>query len=621
MEFSSLYIKRKLMYNELMNLAQVIQQIKERTSLVEYVGRYVSLKRFGNYYKGLCPFHNEKTSSFTVRTDFYHCFGCGEHGDVLLFLQKIKQQSFMEVVRSLASDLGIEIKTDLNDSYTKMQKILLDFVEQAHNKVHLIERYVRSRGITERSMQKYMLGYTTRDVMSKYANIDPEIKQQLGLTNMIQDRLIFPIKSGNTVVGIGARTLNDQGPKYINSPESMLFQKRRLLYGDGFAEKHGRYKTLLCEGYIDVILTGQIQDDHGTYMYNALAPLGTALTQEQCLRLVHVDKSPYLCLDGDAAGVNASMKSAKLAMQFINDETNIHVVELPENLDPADMVQSGRVEEFNVCIANARSVNDYIIEHTLAKATTPETMVKAKVLLRQILLTMQNRDARDILARFWKRSVESHIYKLGLKSKRKNKLPHVHSGISHIKVLLGLPILHLNWLTSIYDAFIALELTGEMQIVQQMILEKYQIYMMQKDDESAKSEKNEEEMSWNDVDSDIIMNIDENADIDTDTHEQIDIATTDTLPEFDDTKASEDKKLIRALMSDPLLKKYAKYVEFDIPNEESFINLWTETQKIYVQSHYKEELSKLQKELETEFTQEKWNRIMYVNKILNAENV
>lgn len=587
-----------------MNLAQVIQQIKERTSLVEYVGRYVSLKRFGNYYKGLCPFHNEKTSSFTVRTDFYHCFGCGEHGDVLLFLQKIKQQSFMEVVRSLASDLGIEIKIDMSDSYTKMQKILLDFVEHAHNKVHLIERYVRERGITERSMQKYMLGYATKDVMNRYANIDPEIKQQLGLTYMIQDRLIFPIKSGNTIVGIGARTLNDQGPKYINSPESMLFQKRRLLYGDGFAEKHVKQKTLLCEGYIDVILAGQIQDANGVFMYNALAPLGTALTQEQCLRLVHVDKNPYICLDGDAAGVNASMKAAKLAMQFINDENQLNIVELPADLDPADMIQSGRVEEFNVCVAHAQTVNDYIIAHTLAKATTPESMVKAKVLLRQVLLSMQNRDARDVLARFWKRSIENHIYKLGLKSKKKNTLPHVHSGTSYLKVLIGLPILHLYWLQNIYEDFMSLELTGEMQIVQQMIIEKYQIYLMQKDNHTIIVE----------TDSDIDA-LEDNIDVDISDEDD----TTTVEIKLESENMMRYKHLIKTLTSDTLLKKYAKYVEFKIPDEQTFLNLWTETYKIYVQSRYRDELSKLQKSLESEFTQETWDRIMYVNKILNKD--
>ncbi len=456
-----------------MNFSQIVAQIKDRVDLVEYVGRYVVLKRFGAYYKGLCPFHNEKTSSFTVRSEFYHCFGCGEHGDIFSFLQKIKQCAFTDVVKDLAQDLGIEIRHNIDNEYIQMQKLLKDFILQAQENVHLAGDYLHKRGITQQSIKQFQLGFVTQELLNKFHSTDPEIKQKLGIGYMLKDRLLFPIKSGGQFVGVGARILHDNldnGPKYINSPDSVLFQKRRLLYGDSFFEQ-GKKETIICEGYTDVILISQIKGD---VMYKAVAPLGTAFTHEQLLRLWQIDKHPYICFDGDIAGRTASLKAAKLSLQYLGADNGVKIVNLPLDMDPAEVILDMGAEKFHSAMQQSQDLSDYIIDRMLSTADSPEKIFHIKTELRQLLLNMQNRDARDIFAQFWKKRIDNHIFSLGIHKKQKpiEKLPYISDKQSpNLKILLGLLILKPEMLDYVYDKFLTIDMSQDMQEIQGMILE------------------------------------------------------------------------------------------------------------------------------------------------------
>lgn len=605
-----------------MNFTQAVSQIKERVDLVEYIGRYVALKRFGVYYKGLCPFHHEKTPSFTVRPEFYHCFGCGEHGDVFSFLQKIKQQAFVDIVKDLANDLGIELRGDVDDEYTKMQNILKDFVAAAQSKIGLSEvrDYIGRRGISEQSVKQFQLGFVTQDVLNKFSGVETDLKQKLGINFMLKDRLLFPIKNGGQLVGIGARILHDNlehGPKYINSPDSVLFQKRRLLYGDGFFDNShtsaaGVKKTLICEGYTDVILVSQASIISGTssnnngleYVYRAVAPLGTAFTHEQLLRLWQIDKKPYICFDGDGAGRAATLKAAKLALQYLGGETSARIMTMPPGMDPAEVIQQFGLVKFKEYMEQAQELSEYIIVQTLDHAQTPEQVLQIKQELRQLLLSMQNRDARDIFAQFWKKKIEKKVFSLsagdtgeknangdnrGFKSNDNDKnnryrswsgvnarngfdgngrfierrLPKVTETVApHLKILLGLIAVKPELLEYVYNEFIELELDERMSEAQQAILDGESGALVE---EYGKYVKN------------LVEQLDGHS-------------GKGTIDNFN--------------------------VNIEHGDSKEYVALWLETYKLYRKSKISDELKELKILLEKEFAQETWDRIVYLNQML-----
>lgn len=433
-----------------MNFSQVIAQIKDRVDLVDYAQQYISgFKRHGNKGKGLCPFHNEKTPSFTVGQQYYHCFGCGEHGDIFTFLQKIKQKAFVDIVRELADEFRIDIGSgQLNNEYKQLQMVLQDFISKAHKNVHLAQSYLDSRGITQSSIKRFQLGFVNQELLNYCQNIDADIRQKLGINHMLKDRVLFPIKSAGSIVGMGARSLGDQMPKYINSPDSILFQKRRLLYGDGFFGENNK-QTLVCEGYTDVILAHQLG-------YKAVAPLGTSFTQDQLPRLWQIDKCPYLCFDGDSAGRQATLKASKICIQFVSHETSVKVISMPHNLDPADVILKQGEVVFDGYVQNAQELGDYIVNEMLKEVQTADQARRVKSELRQILNSMNDRDTRDVLATFWRQKLDNYIFKMGVKTSKKIKIPTIKKG-DFVCLLLGIVLVKPEILEQIYDDFSALD--------------------------------------------------------------------------------------------------------------------------------------------------------------------
>ncbi|MFP4363848.1 MAG: DNA primase [Spirochaetia bacterium] len=335
-----------------------IAEISERTDIIDIVSNYVTLKRSGSRYTGLCPFHEEKTPSFSVTPErnMYYCFGCKKGGSVFNFLMEMEGINFPEAVKRLAEKAGVPLELSEQDfSEVSESKSILDLLGRVAKSFHYLlvndkrgntaREYLKSRGIPEEVWEKYDIGYAPSGgswlyQFLKKKNYSDELLRKSGLfssknpgRSLFQHRLVFPItdKQGR-VIGFGGRLLGKQGPKYINSPESPVFQKRRNLYGYRNAADRIRRtgQCYITEGYFDVIAM------HMAGIENVCAPLGTALTEEQIFIIKRLADKVILVFDGDKAGLHAAEKSIYLCEKCSIDS---EVCILPENMDPMDILQ------------------------------------------------------------------------------------------------------------------------------------------------------------------------------------------------------------------------------------------------------------------------------------------
>src|SRR5579859_8184375 len=306
-----------------------LDELRSRVSLATVIGRTVKLTRKGREHSGLCPFHNEKTPSFTVAEEkgWFHCFGCGAHGDVIDFIMRTQHASFPEACEMLAQEAGLELPSDTPEERAKsvQRATMLEALEAAcvfyqqqlqtaGGKQALT--YLLGRGVNEESVTRFRLGWApdARNSLRKALPADrfpDQLLVDVGLLHMgengpdfdfFRGRIIFPITDARgRVIAFGARTLTDQQPKYLNSPETPLFKKGTNLYGYALARAtvSEQQPAIVVEGYMDVIALHQ----HG--FTGAMAPLGTALTEEQIEALWKLSPEPVLCLDGDTAGMGA----------------------------------------------------------------------------------------------------------------------------------------------------------------------------------------------------------------------------------------------------------------------------------------------------------------------------
>ncbi|MBT3306711.1 MAG: DNA primase, partial [Alphaproteobacteria bacterium] len=322
---------------------QFLEDLRGRAGLADVVGRRVKLTRKGREHSGLCPFHKEKTPSFTVNEEkgFYHCFGCGEHGSVFDFVMQTEGLTFPEAVERLAGEAGMEIPQDSPEERQRQEQrqTLYDVTEKAAKffKTQLHQpagkaalEYLKGRGITDDTIQRFGLGFAPdgRGVMKEalsFEGIDEGRMIAAGLIIQPDDksrdsydrfrgRVMFPITdTRGRVIAFGGRILGQGEPKYLNSPETSLFHKGRVLYGQkmasGPARKSG--EIIVTEGYTDVIAL------HQAGFENAVAPLGTALTEDQIKILWKIVPEPVLCFDGDAAGQKAASRAAERALPLL----------------------------------------------------------------------------------------------------------------------------------------------------------------------------------------------------------------------------------------------------------------------------------------------------------------
>jgi DNA primase len=358
--------------------SRFLDEVRNRVGLAEAVGRRVRLIKKGREYHGLCPFHNEKTPSFTVNEDkgFYHCFGCGEHGSVFDFVMKTNNMSFPESVEQLANEVGLEIPVETPEERQRQMraKNLFEVVEAAtahyEKLLYMPEgkdalNYLFNRGVNEESIKQFRIGFSANSSSLKRALVREGISDQLmteaGLLIQPDDpsrtpydrfrgRVMFPITDRRgRVIAFGGRILGNGEPKYLNSPETPLFHKGDSLYALSQAVEAARdNKTILVtEGYTDVIALHQAGFKH------AVAPLGTALTENQIQILWKVVPEPILCFDGDNAGQKAAFRAAERAMPLLKPGKSIRFIALPDGEDPDSLIKTKGIKAIEETLGEA----------------------------------------------------------------------------------------------------------------------------------------------------------------------------------------------------------------------------------------------------------------------------
>jgi len=351
------------------------EELKARIDIVDIISKYIDLKPSGANYKARCPFHAEKTPSFVVSPikQIFHCFGCGKGGDAIEFVKEYENLNYYEALEKIASliNFPLQYTNSSNRSRDDILKILSQvqkwYRENLANSKRAIE-YLKSRGVSSKSIEEFGIGYSrgSRDLIDFLEKnfISLEDAKEVGLLSTkdgkfyarLIERVTFPIyNSTGKLVGFGGRTLLDNLAKYINSPQTKFFNKSKILYGYNLAKEHiyKKRQIVVCEGYLDVILLHQVG------FKNSVATLGTALTKEHIPLLKKGEPEVILAYDGDEAGVRAGFRASML---LSTNGISGSVVLFPDGIDPADMVQSGRVDELDKLLSRGVNLVEFTIE-------------------------------------------------------------------------------------------------------------------------------------------------------------------------------------------------------------------------------------------------------------------
>ncbi len=382
---------------------QSLERLKEQADIVTIISSYIELRRNGSNFSACCPFHNEKTPSFIVSParNSYHCYGCGVGGDCISFVMEYEHLNFHQSVEKIAEMLNFTLEYDTK--VQKKQSNLLEnttrfYQQQLANNAQILQ-YLKSRGISQANIESFQLGYAPAGFETiKFLNDTKQDKQEalefgiIGRDNTrefarFRDRVIFPIHSSSgKVVGFGGRTLDLNNPaKYINSPQSKIFNKSKLLYGYYFAKDSifRKKKVIVCEGYIDVIML------HQAGFKNAVATLGTALTNEHLPLLQKGDPEIILSYDGDKAGIAAALRASKM----LSAKSALGGVVIFEGgKDPADMVQSSTqnnqngqnpngIEELERLFSKPIPFIEFVLTQIIATFDLTNPLSKQKALL------------------------------------------------------------------------------------------------------------------------------------------------------------------------------------------------------------------------------------------------
>ncbi|ERM93218.1 DNA primase [Caldanaerobacter subterraneus subsp. yonseiensis KB-1] len=355
-----------------------IEKVIEANDIVDVISDYVELKRAGKEFRGLCPFHREKTPSFMVSPtkQVYHCFGCNASGNVVTFIMDIENLSFKEAIEFLAERAGIPLEeVDLSEEEAKRKKIIEEIYRVNkiaalffHRKLFSEEgvkalEYLKSRGLSSTTIKKFGIGYapSNDDLLNflKEKGYKENFLSKAGLVvyksgkyyDRFKDRVMFPIIDvrGN-VVGFGGRALDDSLPKYLNTPETEIFKKGKTLFAINFAKKTQDDKFIIVEGYMDAISLHQAGIDC------AVASLGTALTEDQARLIKRYKKNVVIAYDADEAGVNATLRGLDI-LEKLN--INIKVLSIPEGKDPDEFIKKEGSEAFRRLVENAESLIEF----------------------------------------------------------------------------------------------------------------------------------------------------------------------------------------------------------------------------------------------------------------------
>ncbi len=361
----------------------LVEEIRSRSDIVDVISNYVKLQRKGNSYFGLCPFHNEKSPSFSVSPDkqMYYCFGCGAGGNVFTFLMEYENYSFPEALKVLAEKAGIELPQEEYSPEAKKQadrkSLLLQIQKEAATYFFYqlkkeggkqAYEYLKGRGLTDETIRKFGLGYSSKYNNDLYQYLkkkgySDEILKESGLITMDErsgvydkfwNRVMFPIMDANhRVIGFGGRVMGDAKPKYLNSPETRIFDKSRNLYGLNLARSSRKPNLIICEGYMDVIAL------HQAGFNQAVASLGTALTAQQCMLMKRYTNDVLITYDSDEAGTKAALRAIPLLKEA---GLNTRVINMKPYKDPDEFIKNLGPEAFQERIDQASSSFLYEVE-------------------------------------------------------------------------------------------------------------------------------------------------------------------------------------------------------------------------------------------------------------------
>ena len=380
-------------------------ELRERLSIVDVVGRRVPLVKKGQNYWGCCPFHNEKTPSFSVNEakGFYHCFGCGEHGDIISFVMKSENVDFKTAITELAAQAGLKMpdykpkpaaQIAREESYFQImanacdvyQKLLFD----ESGKVAL--EYVRKRGFTDDMIKKYRIGYAPKNniIANKFVNVKQDSllatgmcrRGDYGLYDFFRDKLMFPIfNARGQIVAFSGRSLDGSEPKYINTTDTELFHKRRTIFGFNFARDaiHRANRSIVVEGQIDAI---QMQCNG---FPETVAPLGTALTEDHISMLCKANRNIVFCFDGDGAGQKAAARACDIVMPFLRDTSDVRFAFVTGGKDPDEVLKTSGAAAMNKIIDDATALVDFLwnLANSGFNVSTPGGRTQAEKFLKQ----------------------------------------------------------------------------------------------------------------------------------------------------------------------------------------------------------------------------------------------
>lgn len=406
-----------------------IEEVVNRTQLSGIIGKTIKLVPHGNEHQGLCPFHKEKTPSFYVNDNkgVYNCFGCGAGGNVFDFLEKTQGYSFPEALTFLANQAGVAIPqpTEENSEEAGTQEKIKRFLaicDVAATFFHEMlfapqgsrfRKYALDRGLDLQTLKNFKVGFAPpgnllRDYLLKQSIPENDLVE-VGLLirsqerndtySRFRNRLMFPIfdRQGR-IIAFGGRALGDEKPKYLNSPESIIFHKRSTLYGFNIARqtKQKSSPLIVCEGYLDVIAL------HQAGFTGAVAPLGTALTESHLKMIWQVTDSPFVCFDGDAAGIKAAQRTVEISLPHLTSGNSLKLIQLPEGEDPDSLIHSKGSKAFEDVLKTAEDFSDYLWKMILSKTgfKTPSQKAAALQEIAEVTAKIQDTRLRNALSQY-----------------------------------------------------------------------------------------------------------------------------------------------------------------------------------------------------------------------------
>lgn len=413
------------------DLQRFCDELRAKISIVDVVGSKIKLVRKGREYMACCPFHNEKTPSFTVNEakGFYHCFGCGAHGDIIKFEMEANGLSFIDAVEKLAHKVGMQLPKFNPESKEEAEKkaTAYDIMEMAAKFFEKMLRlpvgregldYLYARGFDDAIIEKFRLGFAPgnnglKAQLSSHGVGDKEM-EELGLLTVpdnnrphdfFRNRVMIPImdKRGR-VIAFGGRVLDKSQPKYLNSPETPVFNKRRILYNLNHARDKGfeAKRLIICEGYMDVIA----MDKYG--IGYVVAPLGTALTEEQIQEAWKVVNEPICCFDGDLAGIRAAVRSVDRVLPILKPGYSLQYAFLPDKMDPDEFLRAKGTDEFIKVVTNTMPLKDLLWRKNLEGRliATPEQKAKIEKDIKEEVAKITDETVRN----YYIQEMKSKIY-------------------------------------------------------------------------------------------------------------------------------------------------------------------------------------------------------------------